>query len=62
MSSLEESLGPCSIVTDNCVDHLDFLTVSSFHLLNLGRNDFDVDIVAGSLLFKISDLDEDWLS
>jgi hypothetical protein len=49
--SFEEGFGDTSLVTNNSINHFDFLAISSFDFLGLGGDDFNVDVVSASNLF-----------
>lgn len=60
--SFEEGFSNTSFVTDEGINHFDFLAVSGFDFFGFGGDDFDVDIVSASDLFEISDFGEDGFS
>jgi hypothetical protein len=56
--SLEESFGDTGLISDNGIDHSDFLTISGFDILDVGGNDFNVNVISASSSFKIFNLNE----
>ncbi len=60
--SFEEGFGDTGFVTDEGIDHFDFLTVSGFDFFGFDGYDFDVDVVSASDFFEISDFGEDGFS